>query len=209
MHFGFSLEDELNGMQSVQINPIIRHDLHFEHSKFDVAVFIRFGDHYLKLVQGSIKVAECKDVISMDYTVPPLILKDQSETSLNGPTIILHNSHASAHYLNNVAFKFKTNAEWHGGNFDKSSVEKCLSPEALNAIEIHCQVSKVPSIELLFDQDLPEEEAIFSVGQDDLAFKMSSCNLASSTEEMMKVKRRRLGAKTLTPEKPCNIMPTF
>ena len=110
-----------------------------------MAVLIRFGDYYLELVKGSLKVAECKDVLSIDYNSPPRILKDQSETSLAGPTMILHNSHACPHYLNNVAFKFKDHTEGLGWNFDKSSIEKCLSPEALNALEIHCQASKVPS----------------------------------------------------------------
>jgi len=135
-------------------------------------------------------------------------------TSLTGPTTVLHDdSRDAAHYLNNVVFEFEVNSErLDDGNFDKSSIERCMTPEALNALEIHCQAVKVPSsaaASMLIDQDNMAEgsEPVFSVGLDDLAFKMSSCHFANSTEEIMSVKRRRLNPITTTPGMPCSMTP--
>jgi len=126
--------------------------------------------------------------------------------------MILHDRRAVEHYLNNVVFEFEVDPERLDGNFDKSSIERCLTPKAVNALEIHCQAVKVPlsaAAALLFGQEMPESEPVFSVGLDDLAFKMSSCRLASSTDQMMRVKRRRRLTQLRTPEKPCSIVSLF
>lgn len=133
---------------------------------------------------------------------------------MTGQTTVLHDRGATAHYLNNVVFEFEVNSERLDGNFYKSSIDRCMAPEALNALEIHCLAVKVPpsgtAAALLTDQDreMPMGEPVFSVGLDDFAFKMSSCHLASSTQEMMRVKERRLlNSSTITPGKPCGILP--
>ena len=168
-------------------------------------------------------MVECMNILSIDSTSAPLIL-DGPQTSPR-PAIILDDREATSHYLDNIRIEFKGAGE--GLDAIASSIDRCLTDEAVKTFEVHCEAIKIssPSTARLTQghhtvqswlissgkQDdllMDDGEPVFSVDSLGLAFKTSSCKLESSGARPSAERRRQLQP-VKTAGYPCILRTSF